>query len=189
MISYLKGTIYDITEEAITLLVQDSIGYEIFISTSDRANLKPKQETELFCYHYITERTQNLYGFRNLKHKTLFVLLAESVHGIGPKSALKILNKGSYETIIKAIKEMDIDALQGLGIGKKTAEKVIVALKDVLSGEKAHLSFAESSPILSDAKDALANLGYKNREISEILKNIDIGGKSVEQIVKEALKL
>jgi len=184
MIAYLKGTIKNIKEGCITIIVNDVIGYDVFLSQVDIAVCQIGSQLELFCYHHITDRGQSLYGFLNKSAKDLFLLLIDNVAGIGPKSALKIIGKAQPQDLINVIESGDVDMLASYGLGKKTAEKIMLGLKDKLMITDA----PNLTPKQSDAIDALVNLGYSNQEAREALKNVKVDENTVEEIIKAALK-
>ena len=186
MISYLKGTIIEKSTETATVLINGSIGYELFVPEDDLLSLKEKQEARFFCYHHITDRSENLYGFIDRERKNLFKLLVEKVSGIGPKSALRIVSKTGSERMRALIARGDSDSLASLGIGKKTAEKIISELKEkiqMVSGISSHTGTSRSN----EAEEALISLGYTKSESQAALSKINHYGKPTEAILKEAL--
>lgn len=186
MISYIKGIILEKSAETATLLAYESIGYELFVPEDDLLLLKENQEAQFFCYHHITDRSENLYGFIARERKNLFKLFIEKVPGIGPKSALKIVSKADAERMKALIAKGDASSLASLGVGKKTAEKIIAALKEKMrdsdTAKTYNLPFA-----YEEALHALISLGYTNTEAENTLRKIDASDKTTEQIIKAAL--
>lgn len=186
MIAYLKGKIQHINEEKATVLIDEAIGYEVWFRQNDLAALKKGQLTEIFCYHYITDRSQELYGFLSFEARDFFKLMIDKVAGVGPKSGLKILGKIKFDDLKQAIISADAAKLISLGLGRKTAEKIIVNLKDWL--DDASAPFRPASPHHADALSALVSLGYSKIEAETALAQIDAEGKSMEELIREALK-
>lgn len=188
MISYLKGTILQIDGESTIVLINDNIGYQVFMIVSDIAQLKKNQQIELFCHHHITDRSQELYAFLNADSKRLFKLLIDNVSGVGPKSALKILDKINFNDIKTALDQGNATKLESRGLTRKSAEKIIVGLKGKIDGAEEMLNFQTTSPELQEALYALTNLGYKKFEAQAVLNQIDASGKSTEDIIRAALR-
>lgn len=185
MIAYIKGTIKNIYKESAVIIVNESLGYKIFMTQRDLSILKSGECFEIFCYHHINQRGQELYGFLNEDTKNFFIMLVNNVAGIGPKSALKILDKNELKDIKNAIRSGDVAKLESLGIGKKTSFRIINDLKDkIIEPEKQNIVY----PQIQDAVEALQNLGYSKQEALKFINTIDIEGKSVEEIIVEALQ-
>lgn len=188
MISYLKGIVLEKSAETATILINETMGYELFVPEDDLIALKEKQEVAFFCYHHKTERSEELYGFVARERKNLFKLLIENVTGVGPKSALKIVAKDDAARIRAAIAKGDHGLLAAIGIGRKTAEKIIAGLKGKIQAiSDAHLSTASTAA--NDALQALVSLGYTRTEAETALRKIEHQGKTTETILKESLTL
>ena len=185
MISYLKGSVLSKHDGSITLLTQGGVGYEVYMTDSDFSSLHAHEEVTIFCYTHSTERTQELYGFLKQSAQELFTLLVSYAAGIGPKSALKILSKGSTDILYHAIASQNTDKLIALGIGAKTAENIMLGLKGRIGDGS---TLYTTSPEQKDALDALVHLGYSHQEAKELVSRIDTHGKSIEEIIREALK-
>jgi Holliday junction DNA helicase RuvA len=149
-------------------------------------NLGDTKRILLWTYHAIREDSQDLYGFIDESDLDMFTLLL-NVSGVGPKTALNILNIASAETIRQGISTGDaIHLSRTTGIGRKTAEKIIFALAgkiSVVTGIN-----AEEQVSFEEAVEALKAIGYQERQIREALKKIDSTGKSSAELVKESLK-
>lgn len=185
MIAYLKGTIIATTTETATILINGTLGYEVYMPLPDLAMLKNNETREVFCYTHTTERTQELYGFLSKEARILFKLLIAYAPGIGPKSGLKILSKIKETELGEAISRNDPGLLEARGIPPKMAEKIIVGLKGKLTGEP---SASGASNYSYEAQEALLNLGYNKNEIRTALHDIDVANLSTQDIVKHALK-
>lgn len=187
MISYLKGTLIAKTADTATVLVNDGVGYDVRMNPFEVSVLALLTPLALHCYHHITDRSQELYGFLTPETKTIFVLLIENIAGIGPKSALKIISKIDSSALHRALADQNASALEALGIGRKTAEKIIAGLKGKISFASA-LTREIVKPYLREVIDALSALGYSKNEAETALYEINAEGKTSEEIIKESLK-
>ena len=190
MISNLFGTIKYKNEKSIILNV-NNVGYEIFIALPFLEKLKIGQEKEFFTYLYVREDLMVLYGFENQNEKKFFELLI-SVSGVGPKSALQTLSIAKLSEIKKAILRDDPSLLKKVsGIGTKTAERIVVELKNKLDdlpiekGEAINLAVGGQA----GAFEALQSLGYNPQEIRDVLKQIPSEIENENEIIKSVLKL
>lgn len=193
MIAYLKGTIAAIEEQSCITDVE-GVGYRVEVSSQTREALAPGKEIKLLIFHHITENDQRLFGFITQKEKNLFERLI-TVKGIGPKLGLTILSGMQAPALMEAIVTQDITSLVTIpGIGKKTAERMVLELKDKL--------FDESAPSVvsgdagkrgkrEEAVSALEALGFPSREVVRVVNSIlaKEGGATVSDIVKQALNL
>jgi len=178
MISYLKGTILSKGKDAVIVVI-DNIGYEVSAPAPVLEKLQVGQERELFTHEYLRENTRELYGFSTRDELQLFHDLMK-VSGVGPKSALNVMSLGAAK-IRDAINKGDAGVLGSVsGVGKKTAQKIVLELKGVLTDPDAVSADA-------DAVDALRRLGYSAREASEALDGV--AGETVEEKIKTALKI
>ncbi len=186
MISYLKGKII-LKKEKFIIISTGNVGYKVFVMSSLG---EVGEEIELFTYLNVREDLLALYGFKEYKELELFELLI-SVTGIGPKAGMGILALADPETIKIAIAKGDSSILTRVsGIGKKTAERVILEL-----GNKFTISDVENMEDKtreignhSDALDALASLGYSPNDAKKALANISPEIKDVGEKIKKALK-
>lgn len=196
MIAYLKGKIHSKSEEQIIVDVRD-VGYQLEISTQTLSKLPEKgEEVELLVYHHVTDNDQRLFGFVDQNEKDLFELLI-TVKGVGPKLGLTILSGLPAEQITGAIVQKDKSALSKIkGIGKKTAERMILELKDKMSEmvDATYTSSDGAASLSGDVKEeavsALQSLGFKKRDAEESIelaaKGESIDG-NVQELVKKAL--
>ena len=187
MISYLKGTILNKNIKSITLLV-NQIGYRVFITQPLLQKIKVEKEIELYTYLRHKEDSMDLYGFKTKEELGFFELLL-TISGVGPKSALGVLEVATLSSIKKAILRDDPSILYKVsGVGKKTAERIVVELKNKLDslpvGEK-EISLDDSD---TEAFDALAGLGYSDHDIRPTLKQIPEDITQTEEKIKKALK-
>ena len=188
MIGSIKGKIIFKKEKFIILDVS-GVGYKINVST-DTLSKTQKQDKEVFFFihTHVREDALDLYGFLDYSELEFFEMLI-SVSGIGPKGALTILGVTSIETLRKAIGTGDISYLTKIsGIGKKTAEKILIELRDKIGDqikdEKGNHSLQEEL----DALEALKSLGYSQSEAREALKKVSPESNTNTKI-KEALKI
>lgn len=193
MIGYLHGKITYLLVDYCLLDVQ-GVGYRVFIANSTRAKLKLQQEATLFTYLNVRDDAMLLYGFYSQEEYDLFHKLI-SVAGIGPKVALGILSAITVDNLCRAIQQKQVGILTKLpGIGKKSAERLILELKDKVQSAADAEDFlvvqgeAEvGDDMISEALQALMALGYTQVEIMPILKK-SVKCESVEAIIKFALK-
>ncbi len=190
MIAYLKGKIIAKTNNYL-ILETTGVGYQIFVGENFLAELKVGEEREFYLHHRVREDVSDLYGFRNIDDLGLFELLL-SVSGVGPKSALAVLSLTSPEDIKEAIIRGDASLLTKVsGIGKKTAERLVLELKNkivrVSSGTSLESQISTSS--FGDELDALMALGYNLNEARSALNQIEPAITSTGGRIKAALKL
>ena len=190
MIAHLKGTV---AEKFASSLVIDvgGIGYEVQVSLGDYEQASLDDELKLHTYHHVREQSEDLFGFSTLAAKKLFELLI-TVQSVGPKAALAILSLGSAEQVRNAIANSDADFVQqASGVGKKTAERVVVDLSDKVglpthygrSGDPVQLEIDTSD----EALEALMALGYTLADASKALESVD-KKLSTSERVRHALK-
>ncbi len=193
MIAFLKGFIEEKREGIVTLDVQ-GVGYRVEISTITQEQLESAgSEVKLLIYHHITDNDQRLFGFFSTDEKELFEKLI-TVKGVGPKSGLTILSGLPANQLIGAITGGDDKTLSRVpGIGKKTAQRIIVELKDKLAeyAESAGVQATgtKEAGVTGEAISALESLGFKKREaeqaVVKALKEVD--GDDASQVIKKAL--
>lgn len=186
MIAHVIGTVAEKFLDSVIIDVQ-GVGYEVLVPTSEYDAMTLKDETKLYTHHHVREQSEELYGFSSLAGKRLFELLI-TVQGIGPKAALAILSLGSADQVRSAIAAGDAAYIQGAsGVGKKTAERVVVDLKDKVGLPGVYETGSNVIVRDDDALDALLALGYNVRQASESLAQID-SSLSVEDRIRAALK-
>ena len=191
MIGYLRGNLKFIFEDNCILEV-NGVGYRIYINERTRENLKLNQEAEFFIHTAVREDSITLYGLRNQHDYELFSQLI-TVSGVGAKTALNVLAKISSKDLALAIYQKNMNALTSLpGIGKKSAQRLILELKDKVTSlstdeDSDWKPSKESNNSLEEAAEALTALGYTNAEIAEVFKKAK-KNSSTEELVKFALK-
>ncbi len=186
MISYLKGKIIFKLKDRIIIEVND-VGYAVFLSDNFLRTIKVGHIQEIFTYQHVKEDILALYGFKTLDELEFFNLLL-TVSGIGPKSAIAILAIASLDDIKESIVRGDSHLLvQVSGVGKKTAERLILELKDKVY--KMGGDYDLSGPaVLLDEIEALVALGYSNLEAREALKQVDNSVVDSSDRIRQALK-
>ncbi len=197
MIAFVKGTLEYINEDKAVIDV-NGIGMNVIVSTKTIAELPMTgNEVKLYTYTALREDSISLYGFLSRDELSLFKKLI-SVNGIGPKGGLALLSAISCEDLKFAILSGDVKLISSApGIGKKTAERVILDLKDKISYDIEHIDLeirrsnetsVEGSDIQKEAVRALTALGYSAAEAQKAVKNVQDTDTDVESILKEALK-
>ena len=199
MYAYIKGILAEITEDAI-IVENQGIGYEIAVPGQVFDYLPSVgEEVKIYTYHYVREDAILLYGFLTKEDVRIFKMLI-GVSGIGPKGALSILSVLSTDDLRFAILGDDAKAIaKAPGVGAKTAQRVIIELKDKLSLEDAFeqklanpAQKAELNPavgVKNEAILALTSLGYSQSEALKVLQGIEISpDDQVEDVLKMALK-
>ena len=192
MIAHIAGVI---TEKFLNSVIVDvhGVGYELTISTPDAEVVNLDDQVKFYTYHSVRENGEDLYGFLSLAAKKLFEMLI-SVNGIGPKAAMSILSLSTPEEVRNAIANDDTAFIsKASGVGKKSAERVIVDLRDKV-GLPSHYGRSEAFVAQNTSKgpedealDALIALGFPLKEATAALADVD-PNLSVEERVREALK-
>jgi Holliday junction DNA helicase RuvA len=187
MIAKITGVVYEIAGRYVIIDV-NGVGYKIFATDDTLRRLKKGGTTSLLTYLVVREDALDLYGFLEKKDKEFFELLI-GVSGIGPKSAINILTLVSADTLVSSIRTGSVAHLVKIsGIGKKTAEKIVLELKDKLGGMENNKDFAAGVSNDVDAIMALQVLGYDADEAREALKKVSKDVLDIGDKVKAALK-
>lgn len=165
------------------------VGLKVFMGTRSLETLPaPGAQVKVFCSLYLREDAVELYGFRTEDELRFFELLT-SVGGVGPKSGLAILNVAEIKNIAAAIKEGRPDLLtRASGVGRKTAERVIVELRGKVEAPQAGAA-VEKMESDADIVEALAGLGYRREEVKAALEKVVGDATNVEARLKAALKI
>lgn len=197
MYSYIKGTLEEIREDLI-VVENNGIGYNIQVTNRILEVLPPRgEQVKIYTYLYVREDAFSLFGFASEDELNMFRLLI-TVSGIGPKAGLAILSVLSPNEIRFAVAADDIKQIsKAPGVGKKTAQRLVIELKDKVSLEDAleELPAANepashgNSQVKKEAVQALTALGYSMQEASHVLADIEIAEDAdVESVLKLALK-
>ena len=186
MIACLKGKI-ELKANKFVVLDVNGVGYKVFCSAAVLEKISDKgEEAKLFTYLYSRENILDLYGFLSSEELDFFEMLI-SISGIGPKAGLAVLSIASLKDLKTSIASGQVSLLTKVsGIGKKTAERVILELssKILASGEDVKKLMTDDEAI-----DALTSLGYTNRQSREALKQVSGKVKGTTKRIKEALKI
>ena len=174
--------------ERYAILSVSGIGYKIFVSAGVGKNLEMGKETKLWTHLHVKEEALELYGFLHQAELEFFELLI-SISGIGPKSALGVLSVAPIDTIKRAISTGDTSYLTKVsGIGRKTAEKIVLELKDKMGFGKTTYAGEELKED-ADILDALVSLGYYQKDARDMIQKIPHDIKGRDKRLKEALKI
>ncbi len=192
MINFISGEIVAKNENSL-VLDHNGIGFEVFVSTSTLASAGQLGEmARIFTYMNVKEDEISLYGFLTMEEKNMFLKII-NVSGIGPKMALTILSGLSLSDLAVAIKNEDIKLLSTIkGLGKKTAERLALELKDKID----LIGFATSETIVEDvnvdmvdeAMEALIALGINKNEAYRLAKLNAVGAQSTEDIIRKTFQ-
>ena len=191
MIGHLRGTVTEKSGNTVIIDV-NGVGYEVMVPTPDYEAAVLNEERKFYTYHAVRENSEELYGFSSLTAKKIFELLI-SVQGVGPKAGIAIISLAEAEEVRNAIANGDIAFIsKASGVGKKSAERVIVDLRDKVgipskygATEVKYGKAVSSEP--DEALDALIALGFPLKEATAALENVN-PSLSVEERIKLALK-
>ena len=194
MIGYIKGNVLN-ASEGVVLLENNGIGYEITCSASVYQKLLVDKKGEVYTYLAVREDDVSLYGFISLEEKNMFLKLI-TVNGVGPKMGITILSSINISTLATMIATEDIKGLSKLkGLGKKTAERIIVELREKMqadydsNGEVIESVANDNTPYNEDAVMALMSLGFLKTECINVVKAAAKEGiTAVEQVIAYSLK-
>lgn len=199
MIGRLHGKIIEKSPPEMVLDV-NGVGYEILLPMTSFYNLPQlNEETTIFTHLVVREDAHLLFGFAQKQDRTLFRELIKT-NGVGPKLALAILSAMSVAQFAIAIEQEELAKLTKIpGVGKKTAERLLVELKGKFKGLQQADFFAEqpadqiiahqeSNDPANEARDALIALGYKPNDAEKMIKKVNKAGATAEQLIREALK-
>jgi Holliday junction DNA helicase RuvA len=185
MIGFLKGEVHSIDNTAL-IVMTGGVGYKVTVPLSIATGVVEQASISLFIYTHVREDQLSLFGFSSKEELFLFEKLI-SVSGIGPKSALAMLSVHSPASLAEAIESSNSETLSHTpGVGKKTAEKIILELK----GKVTHLLNGTTADSTLEVRLALEALGYSTKEIHSALKELkDVDTKTTSILIREALSL
>ena len=200
MIAFVRGTAVDMTENSV-IVETGGIGYEIYMTGTDLSQIHMGEEVKIHTYFNVREDAMQLYGFRSKDDLQMFKLLL-GVNGVGPKAAVGVLAGITADELRFAILSDDVKTLsKAPGIGKKTAQKMILELKDKMKledafeiklaheQEKAAAGLGEVSDGRQEAVEALVALGYSSTDALRAVRKVtDVAPDDVEGLLKAALK-
>ena len=191
MIAHLSGTIAEKFGAGSIVLDVHGVGYEVSVSAGDFEAVVLSQDAKFYTYHHVREQAEELFGFSSLAAKKLFEMLI-TVQGVGPKAALAILSLGDAEQVRNAIANADSAFVQkAAGVGKKTAERVVVDLSDKVGLPTQYgrvETIVQTELNTSDeALEALMALGFTLADATKALENVDVNLPTAQRVT-EALK-
>jgi Holliday junction DNA helicase RuvA len=189
MIGSLRGTVLERGTDGTVLIEVAGVGYSVHVSPRTLAELEPTSPAFLYVHHHIREDAQTLFGFLHRDEKSTFQTLI-ATHGVGPSLALAILSTHAPRALVDIVTSGDIASLTLVpGVGKKTAERLLIELKNRLDLPATSSEGPRSgSSSTSDVREALIGLGYSDGEIREALRGIDADSDSATML-REALRL
>ncbi|HEX6915960.1 MAG TPA: Holliday junction branch migration protein RuvA [Chitinophagaceae bacterium] len=192
MIAFVRGDFASKTPAQVIVDV-NGVGYELQISLNTWSAISNKEKGQLFTYLHITENGQTLYGFAELKEKELFLQLI-GVSGVGAATARMMLSGMKPEEITRAIVQGNAKLLESIkGIGRKTAERLILELRDKVAKQAVDLTHqtAGHNAVESDALNALVSLGIARNTAEQAIRKVNASTAEslhVEELIKQALK-
>ena len=193
MIGFLKGKATHITSDYCLLDVHD-VGYRVFISNQTRAHISPNAEVMLYIHTNVREDAILLYGFFSREEYDLFLHLI-GISGIGPKVAQGILSSATVNDFYCMVQQKDVKGITKLpGIGKKTAERILLELKDKLSDVSVedlpesdnNLGADTENGMVAEATEALLTLGFQDSEIQRVFQQKH-SCQNTEELIRYAL--
>lgn len=188
MIGSLRGKILDRDLDGSVLVEVAGVGYNVAVTERTLAELEPGSESFLYVHHHVTETAETLFGFRAKDERITFQTLIKT-NGVGPSIAMAVLATHPPTALVDIVASNDIAALTLVsGIGKKTAERMMVELRDRLSLPMLDDSGSSSvGSAVAEVREALAGLGYGTDEIRDVLRDLPSDAPSAT-LLREALK-
>lgn len=189
MIGSLRGTVLERGSDGRVLLEVGGVGYLVTVTPRTLAELEPTTSAFLHVHHHIREDAQTLYGFPSRSERATFDVLV-ATHGVGPALALAILGTHTPSALVDIVTSSDLASLCLVpGVGKKTAERLLVELRSRLSVPVLDDASPAGSPsAVGDVREALAGLGYGSEEIRAALREVD-ASEHAELLLRDALKV
>lgn len=189
MIGSLRGTVLERNSDGTALIEVAGIGYLVHVTPRTLAELEPTSSAFMYVYEHVREDARTLYAFLERDERVSFETLI-ATHGIGPAMAMSILAVHSPRSLIDIVATGDLASLTLVsGVGRKTAERLLVELKGRLNMpmiDDSRRHFGESSHVIADVREALTGLGYGNDEIRDALRQLP-ASESAEQLLRQAL--
>lgn len=191
MIGRIKGQLVEVVENVI-LLDAGGVAYEVELTSTALARLPARdQQLSLYTHFVVREDAQLLYGFATREERDLFRVLIR-INGVGPKLAVKLISSIDLHDLAVSVANKDVAMLMRVpGVGRKTAERLLVELKDKLgdlaSGEVATLDRGDNRAAL-EAEGALISLGYKSSEAARVINSVRSEGGNAEDLLRAALQ-
>ncbi len=190
MIGSLRGNVLERSSDGTALVEVAGVGYVVHVTPRCLAELEPTSPAFLYVHHHIREDAQTLFGFQARDEKSTFQTLI-ATHGVGPSLALAILSTHSPSALVDIVATSDVGALTLVpGVGKKTAERLLIELKNrlALPSLPDRGSISTGGTTVSDVREALMGLGYGENEIRESLRSLPMETDAATML-REALRL
>ena len=189
MIGSLRGSVLERLDDGRVLVEVGGVGYLVTVTPRTLAELEPTSPVFLYIHHHIREDAQTLFGFLRRDERAAFDILI-ATHGIGPALAVAILGTHSPSALVDIVAGGDLGALTLVpGVGKKTAERLLVELRNRLNLPMLDpMTTSGSSTTIGDVREALAGLGYAPEEIREAMRDLP-DSTSAEDLLRDALRL
>jgi Holliday junction DNA helicase RuvA len=193
MIGSLRGSVLERNGDGEALIEVGGVGYLVTVTPRTLAELEPGATVFLHVHHHIREDAQTLFGFLRREERATFQILV-ATHGVGPALAMAILGTHAPTTLVDIVAAGDLASLTLVpGVGKKTAERLLIELKSrlnlpVLDPVGASVN-ADGGSALADVREALYGLGYGPEEVRDTLREVDSGSKGAPDLLREALQL
>lgn len=190
MIGSLRGIVLERHGEGTVLIEVSGVGYLVTVTPRTLAELEPTSPAFLYVHHHIREDAQTLFGFLSRDEKSTFQILL-ATHGVGPSLAMAVLGTLSPVALFEVVASSDLAALTMVpGVGKKTAERLLIELKNRLSLpilENHETASGARTSVISDVREALIGLGYHETEIREVLRDVTVQD-GAESLLRDALQ-
>jgi Holliday junction DNA helicase RuvA len=189
VIGSLRGQVLERSLEGVVLVEVGGVGYDVVVSPRTLPELEPTTQTFLYVHHHIREDGQTLYGFATRDERATFQVLI-GTHGVGPALAMAILATHPPAALVDVVANGDLTALTLVpGVGRKTAERLLVELKSRLSVPVLDpVGAPAGGSAIGDVREALAGLGYGPEEIREALRELPASADAAS-LLRDALKL
>lgn len=193
MIGSLRGTVLERSGDTSVLVEVGGVGYVVTVTPRTLAELEPSSPVFLYIHHHIRDDAQTLFGFRQRDERSTFEILV-ATHGIGPALAMAILGTHAPSALVDIVATNDLGALTLVpGVGKKTAERLLVELRNRLSLPMldpvgAGVGGSGGGSVVGDVREALAGLGYAPDEVRDALRELPSTGDA-STLLRDALKL
>ena len=191
MIGRIQGQLVEVSENTILVDV-GGVCYELEVTSTALTRLPPREsQVKLYTHFIVREDAQLLYGFANREERDLFRSLIR-INGVGPKLALSLISSITLADLARSVRDKDASLLTRVpGVGRKTAERLLVELKDTLADmvivEETSAARGTSRRAI-EAEQALVALGYRPTEAQRVVSGVEIEGATTEEIVRAALK-
>jgi Holliday junction DNA helicase RuvA len=189
MIGSLRGSVLERLDDGRVLIEVSGVGYLVTVTPRTLAELEPTSPVFLYVHHHIREDTQTLFGFLRRDERAAFDVLI-ATHGIGPALAVAILGTHSPTALVDIVAGNDLGALMLVpGVGKKTAERLLVELRNRLNLPMLDpLTSGSSGTTIGNVREALSGLGYGSEEIRDAMRELPESA-SAEELLRDALRL